>query len=175
MKLQSFFYSILKCLFVQTFSLKEYASSFVAIFGISFSFNNGAKESVIKLLPQPTIPLSRFSGSFCKCYEMYVSIQKTIQWNQHWNEICNRLINSSHIFYTVCTLCENSSSQILHLICYHPFKEWVSDWCLAQTQQFFSVIMARTSSFSMRWWWGPLCTRPTWFLYCYFTETTVCR
>jgi hypothetical protein len=49
-KLQSFFYSILKCLFVQTFSLKEYASSFVAIFGISFSFNNGAKESVIKLL-----------------------------------------------------------------------------------------------------------------------------
>jgi len=21
--------------------------------------------------------------------------------------------------------------------------------------------MARTSTFSMKWWWGPLCTRPT--------------
>jgi len=30
-----------------------------------------------------------------------------------------------------------------------------------QTQQVFSYIMARTSSFSMRWWWGQLCTRPT--------------
>jgi len=28
-------------------------------------------------------------------------------------------------------------------------------------QQFFSYIMARTSQFSMRWWWGPLCSRPT--------------
>jgi len=28
------------------------------------------------------------------------------------------------------------------------------------TQQFFSIIMARTT-FSMEWWWGPLCTRPT--------------
>ena len=29
------------------------------------------------------------------------------------------------------------------------------DCCLMPTQQFFSYIMARTSSFSMRWWWGP--------------------
>jgi len=29
------------------------------------------------------------------------------------------------------------------------------------TQQFFSYIMARTCYFSMKWWWGPVCTRPT--------------
>ena len=40
-------------------------------------------------------------------------------------------------------------------------SEWVSDCCLTLTQQFFSYIMVRTSLFSMRWWWGPLCTRPT--------------
>jgi hypothetical protein len=37
----------------------------------------------------------------------------------------------------------------------------VSDCCLTPTQQFFSYIMARTSYFSMRWWSGSLCTRPT--------------
>jgi hypothetical protein len=41
------------------------------------------------------------------------------------------------------------------------FEDWVSDCCLMSIQQFFSYIMARTSLFSMRWWWGPLCTRPT--------------
>jgi len=25
----------------------------------------------------------------------------------------------------------------------------------------FSYIMVRTSYFSMRWWWCPLCSRPT--------------
>jgi hypothetical protein len=40
-------------------------------------------------------------------------------------------------------------------------SEWVSNCCLTPTQQFFSYIMARTSQFSTRWWWGPLCTRPT--------------
>jgi len=47
--------------------------------------------------------------------------------------------------------------------------ECVSDCCFMPTQQFFSYIKARTSSFSVRWWWSPLCTRPTcWvgFLYC---------
>jgi len=33
--------------------------------------------------------------------------------------------------------------------------------CLTPIQQFFSYIMRRTSKFSMRWWWGPLCTRST--------------
>jgi len=37
----------------------------------------------------------------------------------------------------------------------------VSDCCLKPIQQFFSYIMARTSKFSMGWWWIPLCTRPT--------------
>ena len=42
-------------------------------------------------------------------------------------------------------------------------SEWVSDCCLTQTQQFFSYmyIIARTSYFSMRWWWCPLCSRST--------------
>jgi len=35
----------------------------------------------------------------------------------------------------------------------------VIDCCLMPTQQFFSYIMARTSQFSMKCWWGPL-----WFL-----------
>jgi len=35
--------------------------------------------------------------------------------------------------------------------------------CLTPIQQFFSYVLARTSSFSMTW--GPLCTRPTlWML-----------
>jgi len=34
----------------------------------------------------------------------------------------------------------------------------VSDCCLTPIQQFFSYIMAKTS---MRWWWGPICSRPT--------------
>ena len=45
--------------------------------------------------------------------------------------------------------------------------EWLSDCCLTSTQRFLSYIMARTSLFSMRWWWGPLCARPkrsVWFL-----------
>jgi len=29
------------------------------------------------------------------------------------------------------------------------------------SEQFFSHIMVRTSNILMRWWWGPLCTRPT--------------
>jgi len=33
--------------------------------------------------------------------------------------------------------------------------------CLSPTQQFFSYIMVRTSSILMRWWWGPLCSKPT--------------
>jgi len=47
----------------------------------------------------------------------------------------------------------------------------VSDSCLTPTQQLFSYIMAR-SLFSMRWWWDPLCSRPTcWvrFAYCLLT------
>jgi len=46
----------------------------------------------------------------------------------------------------------------------HPFleKSWrVSDCCLTPSEQFFSYIMARTTSFSMRWWWDLLCTKPT--------------
>jgi len=37
---------------------------------------------------------------------------------------------------------------------------------LRQLSNFFSYIMARTNYFAMKWWWGPLCTRPTrlvWF------------
>ena len=40
-------------------------------------------------------------------------------------------------------------------------SQWVNDCCLTSTQQFFSYIMARTSSFSMKLRWDPLCSRPT--------------
>ena len=51
---------------------------------------------------------------------------------------------------------------ILHyIITYHIHLEWMSDCCLTSIQQFFSYIMAWRSYFSIRWWWGPLCTRPT--------------
>jgi len=33
--------------------------------------------------------------------------------------------------------------------------------CYLTPTLFFSYIMARTSYFSMKWWWGTLCTRPT--------------
>jgi hypothetical protein len=39
---------------------------------------------------------------------------------------------------------------------------WVSgDCCLKPSEHFFSYIIARASYISMRWWWCPLCTRPT--------------
>ena len=38
---------------------------------------------------------------------------------------------------------------------------WVSDCCLTPIQQVFSYIMVGTGYFSMRWWWDPLCSRPT--------------
>jgi hypothetical protein len=37
----------------------------------------------------------------------------------------------------------------------------VNDYCLTLNQQFFGYIIARTSEFSMKWWWGSLCTRST--------------
>jgi hypothetical protein len=40
-------------------------------------------------------------------------------------------------------------------------SDWLSDCCLTPIQQLFSCIMAKKSWFSMRWWWDPLCTRPT--------------
>jgi len=39
--------------------------------------------------------------------------------------------------------------------------DWVCDCYLTPIHQFFSYIMGRTNKFSMRWWWGPHCTRPT--------------
>jgi hypothetical protein len=37
----------------------------------------------------------------------------------------------------------------------------MSDCCLTPIQQFIRYIMAETSYFSMRWWWDPLCSRST--------------
>jgi len=48
----------------------------------------------------------------------------------------------------------------------------VSDCCLMPIQQFFSYIMVRTSKFSMRRWWGRLCTRPTCFV-CYYSASSL--
>ena len=42
----------------------------------------------------------------------------------------------------------------------------VSEWLLvnANSAIFQLYLVARTSKFSMRWWWSPICTRPTcWF------------
>ena len=38
-----------------------------------------------------------------------------------------------------------------------------SEYCLTQTEQFFSYIMGRTSYFLTRWCWCKLYIRPTWF------------
>jgi len=45
---------------------------------------------------------------------------------------------------------------------YWSMKSVLSDWLLLN-EQFFSYFMVRTSYIwsLMRWWWGPLCTRPT--------------
>ena len=37
----------------------------------------------------------------------------------------------------------------------------VSDWGLTPSEHFFSYVMVRTNYISMRFWWYPLCTRPT--------------
>jgi hypothetical protein len=64
--------------------------------------------------------------------------------------------------------CKSNLTVCIHLLLFITIlsewvSEWVSDCCLTQTQQFFSYmyIIARTSYFSMRWWWCPLCSRST--------------
>jgi hypothetical protein len=74
-------------------------------------------------------------------------------------------------------------SETYHITCILIFNwppsnlsDWVIDCCLAPTYQFFGSVMARTSKFSMRWWWGSLCFKPTrlvGYLKCYLTETWV--
>jgi hypothetical protein len=64
-------------------------------------------------------------------------------------------------FFLICKECLD-----WYFITEFRVSDWVRDCCLMPTQQFSSYIMARTIEFSMRWWWGPLCTRPTsWILY----------
>ena len=55
--------------------------------------------------------------------------------------------------------------EIIYIYNYMLDCEWVSDCWLTPTHQYFSYIMARTNYFSMRWRWGPLCTRPTRLVY----------
>ena len=67
--------------------------------------------------------------------------------------------------------CKRSVSQIqnsIYFIWLGRVSEWVSEWeseCLLfnANSAIFSYIMARTSTFWMRWWLGPLYIRPTWF------------
>jgi len=42
-------------------------------------------------------------------------------------------------------------------------NEWLINWCLASSEQFFSNIMMRTNYISIRWWWFLLCT--SWIFY----------
>jgi len=37
-------------------------------------------------------------------------------------------------------------------------NEWLIDWCLASSEQFFSNIIVRTNYILIRWWWFLLCT-----------------
>ena len=37
----------------------------------------------------------------------------------------------------------------------------MNNCCLTPNEQFLSYIMVRISYCSMRWWWSPLCNRPT--------------
>ena len=67
----------------------------------------------------------------------------------------------------------------LHIKCILIFN-WppsnLSDWVIDCCYQFFGSVMARTSKFSMRWWWSSLCFKPTrlgGYLKCYLTETSV--
>ena len=53
------------------------------------------------------------------------------------------------------------------------YSEWVSDCCLTPIQKFSSYIMARISSFSMIWWWGPLCTRPTRLVWLFYSASSL--
>jgi hypothetical protein len=67
-----------------------------------------------------------------KHINLYIKIIKTI-WTSSLIYVCSRLAQRNNKWK----------------------NEWVGDCCLTPTQQFFSYIMARTSKFSIRWWWGP--------------------
>ena len=56
--------------------------------------------------------------------------------------------------------CVGSRACFWHSDCWKQRKRlsncsdcWVSDYCLTTNKQIFSYIMARTSYFSIRWWW----------------------
>jgi hypothetical protein len=82
------------------------------------------------------------------------------------------------------TICRRSWYIAAHVIWLNAEYVWLLvDWyvlsicccarCLTPTQQFFNYIMARTSYFSMRWWWGPLCTRPTCLLVGFYSASSL--
>jgi hypothetical protein len=85
--------------------------------------------------------------------------------------IINDRVNIKVIFIDVCNVswghplgipkCFYFKQKILRKDKHILYIEWVSDCCLTPTQQFFNYVMARTSWFSMRWIWGPLCNRLT--------------
>jgi len=45
-----------------------------------------------------------------------------------------------------------------------PVVKWVNEWLLFNASSAISQLyhgVERTNSFSMTWWWGPLCIKPT--------------
>ena len=93
---------------------------------------------------------------------------KKIKWVIKWRYIfycaCVVLIFDIYLLYTILSvyhrICRDSR---IIFIRYKSkgWSKWVSDCWLTPTRQYFSYITTTTSSCSMRWWWDPLCTRPT--------------
>ena len=53
------------------------------------------------------------------------------------------------------------SDKLYHIMLYMYTSPWSSEWLLFNANSAIFHVMARTSPFSVRWWWGLLCTRPT--------------
>jgi hypothetical protein len=78
----------------------------------------------------------------------YNTIQYTMYMNVNIEDI-----DRMRVWMTTC--CKRSTwKPCSHKLC-------ASNCFLMSTQQFFSYLMDRTSNITMRWWWFPLCARPT--------------
>ena len=90
----------------------------------------------------------------------------------HWT-LYTLSVNKFYLFFLICLLPITGTCLVIiwcnfNELCWkmetsfwNKILCWVIDCCLTPTQQLFSYNIARTSYFSMRWWWGLLCTRPT--------------
>jgi hypothetical protein len=117
------------------------------IFIVLAQKQQSADRHVVPLWHSSLIPSQLFSALYPWCcvlsreatHANYIVLSLT--WSGSWVEPANHYTTDAFVLYSIVI--------------------WVREWLLFNANSaIFSYIMARTSYFSMRWWWSPLCTSP---------------